>query len=110
MKILFVTGGVPSPIGQNHVLHLLRTLSRAHQITVISFDLNEPYLADSREELDRLAQMVRVPLPKRSLIMRGIRSLFSLVPVAVQGFRSEAMRHAIAQACRATTWPFLSNS
>lgn len=100
MRILFVTGGIPSPIGQIHVLQLLKGLPREHEATVIGFDLNEPYVADARVELNGLANVISVPLFRRSLTARAIRSFFSLVPVAVQAFCSEAMRRAVAEVLR----------
>lgn len=100
MKILFVTAGVPSPIGQNYVLHLLKVLSVAHDLTLVSCDLGQSYVADSHEELNSLACVHRVPLSRKSLLLRGIRSLFSLTPVAAQGFRSDAFRSAIAAALK----------
>ena len=100
MKILFVTGGIPSAIGQIHVLQLLKGLSSEHQVTVVAFDMREPWLADSNKELAGLARVISVPLARRSVSARAVRSVFSLVPVAVQGFRSEAMRQALAEACQ----------
>jgi glycosyltransferase involved in cell wall biosynthesis len=100
MKILIVTGGVPSHIGQNHVLYLLKVLSTAHDFTLVSCDLGESYLADSDRDLDRLARVIRVRKPSKNILLRGIRSMFSLIPVAVLGFRFDSFRDAVAAALK----------
>jgi glycosyltransferase involved in cell wall biosynthesis len=104
MKFLFITGGVPSPIGQNHILDLLNMLSGKHESTVVSCDLGESYLADSDIELRSLAHVSCVPLLRRSKLGRVIRSLFTLTPVAVQGFYNAAMQNAIVAALKQTDY------
>lgn len=98
MRILFITGGVPSLIAQAHVLDLIRTLSQSHEMTVICFDLGTSLETDAKDELSKIATLKCVRLPRRSLVARGMRSLFSFTPVAVQGYSSDVMRNAISDA------------
>jgi polysaccharide biosynthesis protein PslH len=104
MKFLFITGGVPSPIGQNHILDLLNMLSGKHESTLVSCDLGESYLSLSDVELRSLAHVCRVPLLRRSKIGRVIRSLFTFTPVAVQGYYNVAMQNAIVAALKKTDY------
>jgi len=100
MKILFVAGGVPSRIGQCHVLDLLIALSKSHQITVICCDLGTSAEADAKDGLGKIADLRCVPSPRKSLLSKGIRSLWSRAPVAVEGYRFAAMRDAVSEATR----------
>jgi len=100
VKILFVAGGVPSRIGQCHVLDLLIALSKSHQITVICCDLGTSAEADAKDGLQKIADLRCVPSPKRSLLSKGMRSLWSRAPVAVEGYRFAAMRDAVSEATR----------
>ena len=100
MKILFVAGGVPSRIGQCHVLDLLIALSKFHQVSVVCCDLGTSAEADAKDGLRKIADLWCIPRPKRSLLSKGFRSLWSRAPVAVEGYRSAAMRDAVCEATR----------
>jgi glycosyltransferase involved in cell wall biosynthesis len=102
VRILFVTGGVPSLIVQAHVLDLIRVLSRSHQLSVICFDMGSSLEAGSKDELGKIADLKCIPLPRKNLAVRAIRSLFSFAPAAVQGFYSDEMKDAILDAMRET--------
>jgi glycosyltransferase involved in cell wall biosynthesis len=104
MKFLFVTGGVPSLIGQNHILDLLNALTGEYESTVVCFDLGEPHLAHSDGELSRNARVIRVPFARKSRLTRVVRSFITRDPVAVQGFRSVAMQDAITRAMAETKY------
>ena len=97
MKILFVCAGVPSEIGQIHMLQLLNVLARAHHVTVIAFDGHQPYLAGRTGELANLAEVITVPFLRKNLGARVVRSFFSLEPVAVQGASSDEFRKVLAR-------------
>lgn len=97
MKILFVCAGVPSEIGQIHVLQLLKVLACDHQVTVIAFDGHQPYLAGRTGELANLAEVITIPFLRKSLGGRVARSFFSLEPVAVQGAGSDEFRNVLAR-------------
>jgi glycosyltransferase involved in cell wall biosynthesis len=98
MKILFVAGGVPSQIGQCHVLDLLIALSKSHQVSVVCCDLGTSAEADAKDGLRKIADLWCIPRPKRSLLSKGFRSLWSRAPVAVEGYRFAAMRDAVSEA------------
>jgi len=98
MKILFVTGGVPSLIGQAHVLDLIRVLSKSHQVTVVCCDLGTSLEEDAKEELRKISTVKCVRLRNKSLVRRGLWSLFSFTPIAVQGYCFDAMRNAVSDA------------
>ena len=100
MKILFVAGGVPSQIGQCHLLDLLTALSKSHQVSVVCCDLGTSAEADAKDGLRKIADLRCVPNPRRSLLSKGICSLWSRAPVAVEGYRSAAMRDAVCEATR----------
>lgn len=104
MKFLFITAGVPSPIEQMHILDLLNMLSGKHESTVVSCDIGESNLADADIALRSLAQVSRVSLLRRSKLGRVIRSLFTLTPVAVQGFYNVAIQNAIVAALKKTDY------
>lgn len=97
MRILIVCAGVPSEIGQIHVLQLLKALSREHRMTVVAFDAHKSYLAGRAGELANLAEVISVPFPHRTLGARAVRSFFSREPVAVQGARSDEFRDVLAR-------------
>lgn len=97
MKILFITAGVPSEIGQIHVLQLLKALAGEHQITLVAFDAHKGDLAGRAGELANLAEVITVPFPHRTLGARAVRSFFSREPVAVQGAQSEEFRKVLAR-------------
>src|ERR1700733_5740360 len=104
MKILFVAGGVPSRIGQCHVLDLVEALSKSHELTIICCDLGASAEADAKDDLRKISDLRCVPSPRRSLLSKGIRSLWSHAPVAVEGYRFAAMRDAVSEATRDTTY------
>ncbi|HEY4740913.1 MAG TPA: glycosyltransferase family 4 protein [Candidatus Acidoferrales bacterium] len=100
MKILFVAGGVPSRIGQCHVLDLVEALSKSHELTVVCCDLGTSAEADAKDGLRKIATLKCVPSPRRSLLSKGIRCVWSRAPVAVEGYRFAAMRDAVSEATR----------
>jgi glycosyltransferase involved in cell wall biosynthesis len=104
VKILFVAGGVPSRIGQCHVLDLLIALSKSHQVSVVCCDLGTSAEADAKDGLRKIADLWCIPRPKRSLLSKGFRSLWSRAPVAVEGYRFAAMRDAVSEATRDTKY------
>jgi glycosyltransferase involved in cell wall biosynthesis len=91
VNILFITAGFPSPIGQIHVYNLLKVLCRSHYVSVVCFDIGPSGERVWEEPIRISGEVVRVPLPRRLLILR---------PVAIWTFKCEQMSEAIKTVCR----------
>lgn len=100
MKILFVSGGVPSPIGQIHLFNLLRSVGKSHDVRVICFrDPNNPSTTQS-QDLRSGEDLIAVPLIHRHVIRRALGSVLRRTPIAVETYRSRCLADAISLMCQ----------
>ncbi|MBI4434415.1 glycosyltransferase [Candidatus Uhrbacteria bacterium] len=99
MRILLVSAGVPSPIGQIHLYNLLKVIGSNHDITLICFlDENSPFAAPP-PEIVLTGGCTMVPFVRKNSLRKALRAITTWKPVALETYRSEDMARAITHTC-----------
>jgi glycosyltransferase involved in cell wall biosynthesis len=100
MKMLFVSAGIPSSIGQIHLFNLLRGLGGAHDVRVICFDDPGHPRVIQRQDVPWHRNTITVPLVQKHIIRKALTSAFRGTPIAVETYRSRDLADAVLHACR----------
>lgn len=100
MKMLLVSGGIPSPIGQIHLFNLLQGIGTAHDVRVLCFDDPNHPRVTQRRDVRRGGDVTTTPLVRRHVARKVLTSTFRGTPVAVETYRSRRLADAISQTCR----------
>lgn len=101
MKILFITSGFPSRIGQIHLYNLAKVLSQNHELSVISFEPSGSPSYDKKEQsFYKRAELI--PLKHQNLFVKVFRSVVERTHISVITNRSKDLKNSIEKLCRET--------
>jgi polysaccharide biosynthesis protein PslH len=100
MRLLFLTSRLPYPPFQGDrlkIYHILRILSRKHQITLLSF-CEDPAEDSLSHELDQFCQRIEtIILPKNKSYLNILMGLFNSKPFQVSYYHSLAFQRKLNQ-------------
>jgi glycosyltransferase involved in cell wall biosynthesis len=100
-SLLLLTPQLPYPPRQGTSLrnyHIIRGLSRRHEVTLLSFDADETDAASFDELLRHCREVLAVPAPERSTRLRMMRLITDSRPDMAHRLESEQFDSALAEA------------
>lgn len=93
MRLLFVT----ERLTIIHLAFLLKGLVNKHEITVVTFDVEDNWSFGKDDILFK--EVKTIPLSRKNFYLKALKALFTLTPVFVQTYKSGEMRKEIEQLC-----------